>query len=99
MENGKRTWHWQVKNPINNYNISFNLGDYAEIKDTYEGLEGTLDLTYYPLSIDKSKAEKHFPQVKKMLEAMEYWYGPILSTKIPINSLKLLLLVWNTKAI
>ena len=71
-----RTWHWQVKNPISNYNISFNLGKYAVIHDTYDGLNGKLDLTYYPLAADKEKAEKHFAQVKDMLEAMEFWFGP-----------------------
>ena len=70
------TWHWQVKNPISNYNISFNLGKYAVIQDSYEGLNGKLDLTFYPLAADKEKAEKHFAQVKDMLEAMEFWFGP-----------------------
>lgn len=71
-----RTWHWQVKKPISNYNISFNLGKYAEIHDEYNGLNGKLDLTYYALIQDKERAIEHFSQVKKMLEAMEYWFGP-----------------------
>lgn len=75
-ENDLQTWHWQVKNPISNYNISFNLGMYAVIHDSYNGLNGKLDLTYYPLTADKEKAKQHFAQVKEMLEAMEYWFGP-----------------------
>lgn len=71
-----RTWHWQVKNPISNYNISFNLGKYEAIKDSYAGLNGELELTYYPLAYNKEIAKKHFAQVKDMLEAMEYWFGP-----------------------
>ena len=71
-----RTWHWQVKNPISNYNISFNLVKYAVIKDSFNGLNGKLDLTYYPLTQDEEKAKKHFGQVKDMLEAMEHWFGP-----------------------
>lgn len=72
----ERTWHWQVQNPINNYNISFNLGKYSLIEDSYDGLNGKLDLTFYPLAQDEEKAKKHFMQVKDMLEAMEYWFGP-----------------------
>lgn len=72
----KRTWHWQVKNPINNYNISFNLGKYVLIEDSYDGLNGKLDLSFYPLMQDEEKARKHFAQVKDMLEAMEHWFGP-----------------------
>lgn len=74
--NEERTWHWQVKNPISNYNISFNLGKYASIHDSYDGLEGKLDLTFYPLKQDEEKAKIHFGQVKNMLEAMEHWFGP-----------------------
>lgn len=73
---GKRTWHWQVQSPINNYNVSFNLGKYTTIKDTYNGLNGELDLTYYPLALYKSEAIEHFSQVTNMLEAMEFWFGP-----------------------
>lgn len=75
-KNDERTWHWQVKSPINNYNISFNLGNYVAIQDSYEGLDGNLALTYYVLAQDEEKAKQHFLQVKDMLEAMEYWFGP-----------------------
>lgn len=77
IENGeKRTWHWRVINPINNYNISFNLGNYVNIQDSYQGLNGNLELSYYVLAQDETKAIQHFTQVKDMLEAMEYWFGP-----------------------
>ena len=71
-----RTWHWQVQSPISNYNISFNLGNYTVIHDSYKGLNGKLDLTFHPLAADKEKAITHFAQVKDMLKAMEYWFGP-----------------------
>lgn len=76
LDEAQRTWHWQVKNPISNYNISFNLGKYAVIQDNSDGLDGKLELNYYPLAQDKEKAKKHFAQVKDMLEAMEFWFGP-----------------------
>src|SRR5699024_10225400 len=71
-----RTWHWQVKSPISNYNISFNLGKYTVIHDRYERLNGKLDLTFHPLAADKEKAKTHFAQVKDVLEAMVFWFGP-----------------------
>ncbi len=71
---GFRTFHWHVSNPINNYNISINIGKYAEIKDVYYGIKA-LSLTYYVLQDNKEKAEKHFKQVPKMLKAFEHYFG------------------------
>ncbi len=67
---------WQVTNPINNYNIIPYIGDYVGWKDTYKGLKGNLDLSYWVLRADSAKAVEQFKQVPKMLEAFEYWFGP-----------------------
>lgn len=68
------TYHWQVLNPINNYNISINIGDYVLISDTFRGLN-TLSLDYYVLSYNKEKAIKHFKEVDTMLRAFETYFG------------------------
>lgn len=65
-----------ITNPINSYNATFYAGDYVTIQDKFKGQKGRLDLTYHPLSYNEKKARKHFKQVKKMLEAFEYWFGP-----------------------
>lgn len=67
---------WQVTNPINNYNIIPYIGDYVGWKETYKGLKGNLDLSYWVLRSDSVKAVAQFKQVPKMLEAFEYWFGP-----------------------
>lgn len=63
-------------NPINTYNTTFYLGDYISWTDTFEGQKGKLDLTYCPLKYHQAQAKEQFKQVKKMLEAFEYWFGP-----------------------
>jgi len=66
---------WVVRNPINNYNIIPYIGDYVNWKETYKGLKGNLDLSYYVLREDSAKAVAQFKEVPKMLEAFEYWMG------------------------
>lgn len=76
LGNNTFIFHWQVKNPINNYNIIPYIGKYVSLKDTIVGLKGVLDLEYWVLNSNYLKAEKHFTQVKSMLHCFEYWFGP-----------------------
>ncbi len=71
-----KTWHWKVVNPINNYGVNINIGDYVHFGETYEGEKGTLDMDYYVLRENLSKAKKQFKQAPKMMEAFEHWFGP-----------------------
>jgi aminopeptidase N len=73
---GKTTYTWEVTNPINNYNIIPYIGKYVNWSDTLQGEKGKLDLNYWVLEQDLDKAKKHFTQVKPMLRAFEYWFGP-----------------------
>jgi len=75
-EGNKTTYTWQVKNPINTYSIIPNIGKYVNFKDTFKGEKGTLDLDYWVLDYNLDKAKKQFQQVKPMLSAFEYWFGP-----------------------
>jgi len=70
------TWHWEVKNPINNYGVNVNIGDYAHFSEVYQGEKGPLQCDYYVLKDNLDKAREHFVQVPQMLEAFEYWFGP-----------------------
>jgi len=67
---------WEVKNPINNYNIIPYIGHYTEIKDSYQGEKGNLSLNYWVLDYNREKAESQFQQVKTMLKSFEHWFGP-----------------------
>ena len=69
-------YSWQVKNPINNYTIIPYIGDYVGWSDIYKGLKGDLDVHYWVLREDSSKARNQFKQVHEMLKAFEYWFGP-----------------------
>ncbi len=73
---GTMTYHWTVKNPINNYGVNINIADYAHFTDFYNGEKGKLDLNFYVLKQNLSKAKTQFMQVPDMLEAFEYWMGP-----------------------
>ena len=71
-----RTYHWEVTNPINNYGVNLNIGDYVSWEETYAGEKGTLDITYWALRSDEQKARKQFEEVPRMLKAFEHWFGP-----------------------
>ena len=73
---GTKVWHWFVSNPINNYGVNINIGDYVHFEETYDGEKGTLDLDYYVLRENEEKAREQFKQVKPMMDAFEYWFGP-----------------------
>ena len=73
---GTITWKWEVKNPINNYNIVPYIGKYVNFTDTFMGEKGKLDLSYWVLDYNLEKAKKQFVQAKWMLRAFEYWMGP-----------------------
>ena len=77
LGNGFTRFDWFVSNPINNYDVAANIGDYVHFSDTYNGLKGKLDLDYWVLPADLEKAKKHFAEgVKPMLQSFEYWFGP-----------------------
>lgn len=68
--------YFKVQNPINNYDITFYMGDYVHWHDTLMGEKGALDLDYYVLRQNEEKARKQFEVVKPMLHCFEYWMGP-----------------------
>ncbi|WP_298390705.1 M1 family metallopeptidase [Hydrotalea sp.] len=72
----KKKYTWQVVNPINNYDIIPYIGKYVNKKDTLMGANGLLTLQYWVLDYDSSIAWQQFKQVKPMLRAFEYWFGP-----------------------
>jgi len=76
QQNGLTTYVWKVTNTINNYCIIPYIGKYISFHDVYEGKKGKLTLDYWVLPQDSAKAVKQFQQVKNMLAAFEYWFGP-----------------------
>ncbi|WP_406683076.1 M1 family metallopeptidase [Seonamhaeicola sp. MEBiC1930] len=70
-----KTFHWIVKNPINNYGVNINIGDYVNFTEVYDGMAGNLDMNYYVLRDNLEKAKEHFKDVPKMMKAFEHWFG------------------------
>ena len=70
------TFHWFVSYPINNYDVSINIGDYVHFGDKFISQSDTLSLDYYVLSYNEDKARKQFEQVKPMLRCFEEYLGP-----------------------
>ena len=71
-----KTFHWQVVNPINNYGVNINIGDYVHFGEKYQGEKGELDMDYYVLRDNLTKAKKQFKDATRTLEALEHWFGP-----------------------
>ena len=71
-----KTFNWFVDNPINNYGVNVNIGDYAHFSEVYDGENGNLDMDYYVLKDNLEKAKEHFKDAPKMMKAFEYWFGP-----------------------
>ena len=70
------TYNWVVTNPINNYGVNINIGDYVHFSEIYEGEKGPLDMDYYVLRDHLEKAKKQFKDAPKMMKAFEHWFGP-----------------------
>ena len=68
--------HWFVNNPINNYGVNINIGDYVNFSEVYKGEKGPLDMDYWVLSYNLENAKEHFKDAPKMMKAFEHWFGP-----------------------
>ncbi|MCF8237117.1 MAG: M1 family metallopeptidase [Saprospiraceae bacterium] len=67
---------WKVHHPINNYNVTLNIGQFAHFKDWHISPEGdSLSLDYYVLPQDLAKAKVQFKQVDPMLTCYESHFG------------------------
>jgi len=77
LKDGYTRFDWFVANPINNYDIEANIGDYTHFSDTFDGEKGKLTMDFWPLSYNLEKAKKQLlPNARNMLTAFEYWFGP-----------------------
>ena len=70
------SYTWFVSNPINNYGVNINIGDYVNFSEIYKGEKGKLNMNYYVLKHHLEKAKKQFLEAPKMMRAFEHWFGP-----------------------
>jgi aminopeptidase N len=71
LGDGYTRWDWHVQYPINNYNVSVNIGDYVHFSDRHKGLP--LDFFVRPGNLEKAKTQ--FAQARPMIEAFERFFG------------------------
>ncbi len=71
LGDGYTRWDWVVQYPINNYDVSLNIGAYEHFADRL----GDLPLDFYALPEDLDKAKKQFAQAKGMIEAFQHYFG------------------------
>jgi aminopeptidase N len=71
LGDGYSRWDWLVQYPINNYDVSLNIGAYEHFSDQL----GSLPLDFYALPEDLDKAKKQFAQAKGMLQAFQHYFG------------------------
>ncbi|MDO9581090.1 MAG: M1 family metallopeptidase [Bacteroidales bacterium] len=76
QKNKTKTYNWFVSNPINNYGVNINIGDYVHFSEIYNGEKGPLDCDYYVMKDNLEKAKIQFKQAPMMLAAFEHWFGP-----------------------
>ncbi len=76
VDRDTNTYNWFVSNPINNYGVNVNIGDYVYFGEKYQGEKGVLDMDYYVLKDNEEKAKEHFKDAPKMMKAFEHWFGP-----------------------
>ena len=71
LGDGYTRWDWLVQYPINNYNVSVNIGKYEHFSDRL----GNVALDFYSLPENLDKAKRQFVQAKGMLEAFQHYFG------------------------
>ncbi len=70
-----RTFHWEVTNPINNYGVNVNIGNYVNFSEKYSGKGGQLDMDYWVLAHEVEIAKKQFAEAPRTVRAFEHWFG------------------------
>src|SRR5215831_11189788 len=71
LGDGYTRWDWLVQYPINNYDVSLNIGNYEHFSDH----AGEVPLDFYALPEDLEKAKQQFAQAKGMIEAFTHYFG------------------------
>ncbi|HEX3142746.1 MAG TPA: M1 family metallopeptidase [Pyrinomonadaceae bacterium] len=71
LGDGYTRWDWMVQYPINNYDVSVNIGTYEHWSER----AGDVPLDFYALPEDLERAKKQFAQAKGMIEAFTHYFG------------------------
>ncbi|HAP01769.1 MAG TPA: peptidase M1, partial [Bacteroidetes bacterium] len=73
---GWKKFHWHVSYNINNYNVTFYIGNLKLLHDTFTSITGKIiELNHYVLPENYEKAKTQFDEVKKILAFYEKTFG------------------------
>ncbi|HXX62843.1 MAG TPA: M1 family metallopeptidase [Bacteroidota bacterium] len=75
LEDGWMRYRWAVTYPINNYDVTVNIGKFAHFGETFVRGD-TLDLDYFVLPSHLEKARAQFVQARPMIACFEHAFGP-----------------------
>lgn len=71
LGDGYTRWDWLIHYPINNYDVSVNIGKYEHWSEKLDDLP----LDFYALPEDLERAKKQFAQSREMLQAFQHYFG------------------------
>ena len=71
-----KTDHWKVQNPINVYNLSFNLADFKIIEKEYTDINNYKhNIQAYVLKENFKRAQTYYDQLPELMFQLEQLYG------------------------
>lgn len=77
LPDNKMVYRWEVKSPINNYNIVPYIGKYVHWSQDYKGEKGKLNCDFWVMDYSLAASKRQFGRdVFPMLKCFEYWFGP-----------------------
>jgi aminopeptidase N len=76
-DDGTRTYHWYIANPINIYNVALNIAPYRTIEGVMDCVTGErYPVVFYVLPEDYEKGQALFPEILEHLRFFEKLLGP-----------------------
>jgi aminopeptidase N len=69
------SFEWFVGYPINSYNVTFYMGDFVNISETYTDDSSSYQVDYYVLENHLKKAKKYYSTTKDILRAYTELFG------------------------
>jgi aminopeptidase N len=74
-DDNKTTYEWFVNNPINNYNISVQIGNYVTVQDTFIKDSRVHYMDHYVLDYNEEVGKNYFLQAKEVIRFYEKYFG------------------------
>ena len=69
-------YRWKLHDDIPTYLASVAIGPYVAVRDTFNGMNGSIPIAIYVKSTMVSQAQASFINLKQILTAFELYYGP-----------------------